>query len=216
MKYLIFISLLFCLIFKSSAQLFTGGISSGYASLGLSDYGNHYSGGYSDGYASTVKSNMDFFYLGGIGDGYEIKSKINILGYARGGIGDGFDFASFKEFFIWSGEIGTGWNVTGNWEGEKVPTFTNKVKIPSSPIGSRFPAVNSGNLIIGDSGGDFQAASILIESGAQMITRPNCFIINRSKITIVGTFMFRNPAPNAVSNEGLILIKNGGVMRSDY
>ncbi len=51
---------------------------------------------------------------------------------------------SATSVFTWTGETSSDWSNTGNWDCDAVPTGTDLVVIPSSPVGGRFPVVGSG------------------------------------------------------------------------
>jgi hypothetical protein len=210
-----------------------GAIGDGFTSFSLiNDFSNYSKGGIGDGFSSTslLDDFADYCY-GGIGDGFSA-SELNIefLDFTSGGNSDGFSYAfaqddynhmfsggsadgfaydKYGHIIHWTGTIGTGWNVAGNWENEIIPTFCNPVVIPAGV--PNFPAVNSGILRIGyyKDEGDYRCQRIKINTNAEMTTRVNCFVENYDLMFIRGTLFVKNPASNAFTNsgEGLVLLK---------
>jgi hypothetical protein len=74
-----------------------------------------------------------------------------------------------------------------------------------------FPAVNAGLLRIGyyTNEGNYRCQRIKINFGAQMLTKPNCTVVNYDLVFIQGKLFIINPAANAFSNlsEGIIRLK---------
>ncbi|MEM9546077.1 MAG: hypothetical protein AAGA77_08890 [Bacteroidota bacterium] len=212
-----------------------GGFGSGYSSSSLFNENNSYClGGFGDGYSQSLHINgFNAFCLGGIGDGYTLATKENeILNFSLGGIGDGYAksvVADYESIFskggkadgfaitkightvYWTGAIGTGWNVSGNWENGTIPTNCNPVIIPASV--PNFPAVNAGVLRIGYhfNNGDYNCKKIRVNNGAELTTRVNCFVENYNLIQNFGQIFVKNSASNAFLNlaEGELIVKSG-------
>ena len=181
----------------------SGGNGDGYAKSDFFDVFNVFcSGGAGDGYSAAAKENSLFdFSLGGIGDGYARAGLIDDVSiFSRGGIADGFAISKLGHIIYWTGTIGTGWNVSGNWENGIVPTHCNPVVIPSSA--SNFPAVNAGIFRIGHDvdDGDYNCLKIKVNNGAELTTRVNCFVENYGLIQNLGQIFVKNPASNAFTN----------------
>ena len=230
------ISILILLIpIASIGQLYSGGIGDGYAEVTFSQTESFTRGGPYDGYGVSLYKNLESFFYGSEGDGYDQALYRTQESFFNGSEGDGYDVSFYHNnhsFFIggtadgyvsdellyylkWTGAVGSGWNVASNWKGNKIPNDSTRVLIPASPV--IMPAINAGTFLIGpEPGGNYKCKSLWIQAGADLLTRVNCFVINRSEIIIDGVFRFRNPATNAILNEGKIVIKSGGILKSDY
>lgn len=211
-----------------------GGIGDGFSTDSTNQEFLDFSvGGFGDGFTtSSFTNNFADFCYGGIGDGFATEEmSIDFLDFTSGGNSDGFSFASsstndfndmykggdsdgfaydkYGHIIYWTGNLGTNWNVTGNWENGIIPSYCNPVVIPAGV--PNFPAVNAGLLRIGyyKNEGDYKCQSLKINTGAEMLTRVNCFVENYELIFIQGKLYVKNPAANAFTNlwEGLIRLK---------
>jgi len=62
----------------------------------------------------------------------------------------------------WTGSVSTDWAATGNWSGSVVPTSSNSVTIPTSPVGGAvFPIIGSGTT-------NAQVYDLTVASGANV------------------------------------------------
>jgi len=217
--------------------IYEGGNGGGYVSLiQFSTEDFTYSGGAGQGYTNSVVQTMqDYLYRGNIGDGYTVQKEENFDrfiytgsdddGYTKvmaasnsptpiynGGTNDGYVLAERCEDFIWTGAVGSGWLVSGNWNYNIIPDIKRRVIIPADV--TTFPALNAGVFAIGENpnNGGFECAAIWIQENAQLITRINNFIENYGEIRIDGTMRVRNSAVNALQNieSGIIQINPTG------
>ena len=186
-----------------------GGLSDGYTSAISENQLSQFSyGGISDGFAGKhLMSDLINFTKGGLADGHAFNTSQNSISiFSKGGEDDGFAYEIFGHTIYWTGAIGTGWNVEGNWANNIIPQYYNPVIIP--PDVPNFPKVNAGILRIGhfENDGDYTCEKIKIESGAELTARLNCFVENYSTINNFGTIYVRNQAFNAFQNlEGGVL-----------
>ena len=213
-----------------------GGVGDGFSNSSVENFFSDFTkGDVGDGFSTNSFTNnfADFCY-GGIGDGYTSKElNLEFLDFTSGGDADGFSLSSsatndFNEVFkggdsdgyaydkyghiiFWTGNEGTGWNVAGNWENGIIPNYCNPVVIPAGV--PNFPAVNAGLLRIGYYK-DYRCQRIKINTGAEMLTRVNCFVENYDLIFIRGKLFVKNPAANAFSNlgSGIIQLKPSAEM----
>jgi len=194
-----------------------GGASGGYIyeeKIGLANYS--YRGGQSSGYDLTDKTgNANFSYRGGLGDGYNSKQKSGIANYSyRGGDDDGYSYVLSREPFVWTGEIGTSWNVPGNWNYNLIPGIFRPVIIPDGV--PNWPFVNAGLLAIADTpnGSNYRCASLWIQENAFLQTRVNCRIENYGLIIIDGEMRVKKFTADAFKNfeTGSIEISSTGLL----
>jgi hypothetical protein len=221
--------------FSQTQSITRGGHGDGYGTNLHINGGSFFKGSDGDGYNLASFNNLEGFFKGSDGDGYNLASFNNLEGFFKGSDGDGHDVSLYhnnQSFFIggtedgyksqellyylkWTGSVGSGWNVASNWKGNRIPNDSTRVLIPASP--PIMPAINAGTFLIGpEPGGNYKCKSLWIQAGADLLTRVNCFVINRSEIIIDGVFRFRNPSTNAILNEGKIVVKSGGILKSDY
>lgn len=221
-----------------NAYFFEGGNSDGFSTMNLGLVNVYfYEGGDADGFSSMNSSTIDvYFYHGGSSDGFSsfTSGELNVYllqggnngGYAEnqvdysgttfleGDIGQGYDLATKCEDFIWTGVLGTGWSVAGNWNYNTVPNGSRPVIIPAGA--PNYPNVNAGILAIGDNpnSGAFECKSIWIQDGGELITRINNFVENYGMILIDGSMLVKNSAPNAIQNlaNGTIRISPTGIL----
>ena len=154
-------------------------------------------------------------FNGGSGDGYSSSSKSAQISISAGGYDDGYADAFFYTDFIWTGTVGTGWNVPSNWNNNVIPTIRSKVIIPSDV--PNFPFVNAGLLSIGEikNPSTYFCRGVEIASGAEMTLRINATLENYSNLTIDGSLFILYSSNAAVKNleNGVIKIQEGGQMR---
>ena len=168
-----------------------------------------------DGYHKTQTLNASLLsFTGTHKDGY---SKNTLFGppllATSGSQGDGYDLGISCRTISWRGLTGTGWNIANNWEDQLIPCHCNPIIIPDQA--SNFPFVNAGLLRVGgeDDSADFNCKRILVEQGAQLITRVNCFVENFDWIVIRGLMEIRNPTQGSFVNYGNIDIKGNGTVQ---
>lgn len=176
----------------NSHSIYHGGARDGAHFAKLESAANIFRGGSSDGFSNSTLANAKSIYFGGSKDGYATDSKI--LSY------------------VWTGNIGTGWNVTGNWLNGIIPDINSNVVIPPGAI--NFPAINAGLMSIGQdpNSGLYLCKQILVRSGAEITFRVNAFLENYGDFEVRGSVYVLNSAIDAVQNlnGGLITVKNGG------
>jgi len=173
-----------------------------------------YKGGNFDGYSKTIVLNQDnYIFIGGNGDGFAETniSGTNIFLYT-GGNAQGYAQVEKCEDFIWTGTIGTGWLVSGNWNYNVIPTLKRRVIVPA---GTPFhPALNAGLFSIGENpnNGQYKCGELWIQEGALLVTRVNNRIENYGNIQIDGTMLVRKTTADAFKNldDGTINISSTG------
>ena len=195
-------------------SIYTGGSNDGAVTASLTLNMSIYEGGNLDGYQSILLNNSQSIYSGGNEDGYVsglLGAPISIF---SGGNQDGYAFAGKFVKFVWSGAIGTGWNVNGNWQDGIIPNINSRVVIPAEV--PNFPAVNAGLLSVGEdiNGGVYLCKAINIQSDAQMTLRINAFTENYGEILVNGQLFIHNTSEAAFQNlnNGTITINDGGLM----
>ena len=193
---------------------FIGGSADGYDEDLYENSTNIYAGGNQDGYHSASLINSINIYRGGARDGYVKSNYENAISIFQGGQKDGYASAVKIVSFVWTGNIGEGWNVADNWLEGIIPNINSPVIIPAGAV--NFPAINAGLMSIGEdpSSGIYLCKQINILSGAEMTFRVNAFLENRGDIEIRGTVYILNSAIDAVQNlsGGTINISTGGRM----
>ena len=221
----------------NSLLAFTGGSADGYTySLYSASSLLTYRGINSDGYTMSNVSSLQLrAFFASTGDGYHKTriqsapllsftgthkdgySKINLLSppllATFGSQGDGYDLGMSCRTITWRGLTGTGWNIANNWQDQLIPCHCNPIIVPNQA--TNFPNVNAGLLRVGgeDDSADFNCKRILVEQGAQLITRVNCFVENLDWIVIRGLMEIRNPTQGALINYGNIDIKGSGTVQ---
>ena len=198
---------------------FQGGISDGFA-IGEfnSTLSGPYQGGQNDGFSiSNLNSIPVNLFNGGKNDGSTFASVMVGDNFQyHGEYSDGFGLLNHFQLYEWSGSVGSGWNVSGNWNTGQPPSMRHTVVIPSTAL--NWPGINAGIFVIKkdptDTGSYF-CNELHIEPGAQVLTRINCFIRNYGMINIEGLLRVKNTALDAFINmpEGQIEIINGGILR---
>ena len=200
--------------YVNSTSISLGGNDDGYDQAIFTNPTSIFLGGANDGYDQAVFTNTTSIYLGGNNDGQDLAEYDSPTSISRGGAEDGYNSVDNLLVFEWTGAIGTGWNVGGNWSDGVIPTIGSRVLIPAGV--PNFPFVNAGLMSIGldVNGGTFLARSIKIESGAEMTLRVNALLENYGTITIEGTLFVLNNVFNAIQNlsGGLIEIHANGVL----
>lgn len=186
-----------------------------FLSLGLSAQPSYiYEGGNGNGYSTQMMSEANTYLLeGNPGDGYACDILIDNSNYLlQGGGGNGYVQDFYLEPFVWTGAIGTGWTVQGNWNYNVVPGIYRPVIIPAGV--ANWPFLNAGLFNIGDNpnNGAYKCASLWIQRDALLVTRVNNRVENYGAITIDGEMQVKNQASNAFQNigSGLITITGGG------
>lgn len=190
----------------------SGGEGDGFSNTDLiATFNGYYTGGFGDGF-STIESQNQFldFSKGGNSDGFShVFSQDDFNPMFSGGMADGFASDKYGHIIYWTGDVGTGWHVAGNWANGIIPSNCNPVVIPAGV--PNFPAVNAGLLRIGyyKNEGDYTCQRINIEATAEMTTRMNCFVENYDLIFNQGKLLVKNPNADAFKNlqNGVILIK---------
>jgi hypothetical protein len=142
-------------------------------------------------------------YKGGADDGYfsvQVNDQSN--GSFDGGVGEGYVMEEKCEDFVWTGTVGTGWGVTGNWNYNIVPDLKRRAIIPAGV--PSFPYLNAGIFAIGENpnNGAFVCGELWIQDGALLVTRINNKVENYGSITIDGTMNVKNSVFNALQNLG--------------
>jgi len=217
---------MFLLVGHTYAQnnaIFSGGNGDGFDQASIRQALNNaiFSGGNGDGFdvASFRQALNNSIFAGGEGDGFgivSIRQSVNNSIFA-GGEGDGFDRVTLVGIvpYVWTGAVGTGWLVAGNWSENVVPDINRPVIIPDGV--PNWPFINSGLFAIGDNpnNGSFQCASLWIQENALLVTRVNNKIENYALVTIDGEMSVRNPTADAFQNfaDGSVIINDGGILK---
>lgn len=240
MEYRNFIAAFLLISFNTFAQtpayVFSGGIGQGYNSAtDSSDMNTLSNGGIGVGYDnSEILTEDQFMNIGGLDDGYNMFTSLSSSQYlSNGGIGDGYthiaqteqnhflsnggfvdgyDMKESKEKFVWTGALGTGWNVDGNWNHNEYPDIDRPVVIPAGA--SNYPFINVGIFAIGanPNNGAFACESLCILNGAMLTTRINNKVENYGLIEIAGTMRVLRPTSDAFLNHdtGIVYIYENG------
>lgn len=197
--------------------IFYGGHGHGYSSVSVQDAQTFLTkGGINDGGDIVSSTTIDnYITAGGNGDGNDIDSiSVQETFLTSGGDGDGYNMNKVNEKFIWTGAVGTGWNVQGNWNHNVVPDIDRPVVIPAGV--PNFPFVNNGVFAIGSNpnNGDFTCYSLCILNGAKLTTRINNRVENYGLIEIEGQMDIKRTNSDAFLNQngGKILIKTNGLL----
>jgi len=199
-------------IWHNSISIFAGNPGDGYDNGVFSHSFSVYFGSGEDGYSGAEYSNSISIYFGGENDGYANYNFSNPISIYAGGTEDGYGIGSQLFYFIWTGNVGTGWNVSGNWQTNVIPDISHRVFIPTGV--PNFPAVNAGIISIGadPNSGLYLCKELNIQSGAEMTLRMNTFLENYGIMNINGDLFVRNKTLNSfrIFNEGRMNIKDGG------
>lgn len=197
-------------------HLYSGSVGDGYGCdflLSSQDY--IYRGGIAVGYSMNLNPTaIDILYLGGVDDGYASDKDSSDSDYMYlGGEDDGYIVSSLKVPFIWTGSLGTGWNVSGNWNYNIIPDISRPVIIPFDV--PNFPYVNTGLMSIGSdpNQGDYLCASLWIQENALLVNRVHNRVENYGEIIIGGEMWVKKVTADAFTNymDGKVLIKSTGV-----
>lgn len=208
---MLYLSFSITLLDAQPSYIYEGGSGAGFSSDDLeADNPIFYAGANGGGHysADLTEANL-LLYKGGNNQGYSSIEKVDVQTdtYFQGGQSDGYAFAEKYEDFIWTGAIGTGWSVDGNWNFNIVPDLKRRAIIPAGV--PNFPFVNAGIFAIGNNpnNGAFECGQLWIQDGAVLATRTNNFVENYSLILIDGTMQVKNPSNLAFQNF------SGGVIR---
>ena len=214
------ITLVCLMLFGASLTMqaqFLGGPADGFGIDILENSNSLFSGGLGDGVAGISYQSANSIYKGRNADGIALGQLESQNSIYRGDSSDWADLATYLYYHAWTGQVGSGWLVTGNWTDGIVPTDSIRVRIPSSA--PNMPALNAGVFKVGTSdGASFTCRALWIEEGADMLGRINAFIENHNSIIVDGTFRWKNQAPESFINQpgASIFIRNGGVLKTDF
>lgn len=175
---------------------FKGGEEDGHALAELESSGSIYKGLYADGFDYGVRNASNTFYVGGEADGAA--------------------YTLFRYFHLWTGDIGTGWDIAGNWTDNIIPTVHARVRIPADC--PHYPAINgnvgNGTMFIGFTDGTptYVCKALAIDSGAEFTQRISAFVRNYNRIVIEGTYINRNTADLSFINQpgSVFEVRSGG------
>lgn len=197
--------------------LYSGGIGLGYDVFHYTPtLKNFFNGGIGQGYSIRNISSLKNYFNGGNGPGYDIRiSTPQEFVMGIGGASDGYDTQIFYQEFIWTGAVGDGWNVPGNWNYNVVPDI-NRLTIISYGV-PHYPFINSGIFSIGDNplNGVYLSKELHINKGAELTTRINNLVRNYGKIIIDGKMTVKNSLSNAFINSGELMINSTGQLIFD-
>ena len=201
--------------FMNSTNIYAGGTLDGYSIANYTNLISIYKGSKNDGHNVATFTNPISIFRGSEDDGHHYTNYINPISIFTGGTLDGYDIGEKLVSYIWTGNIGTGWNVEDNWSGGFIPNLNSSVIIPSGV--TNFPKVNDGLIAVAEdpSGlATYFCKQILIEPSAEMTLRVNAFMENYGEIEIYGSMFVLNSAIDAVQNlnGGLITIKRHGLL----
>ena len=186
--------------YKNTISIFAGGVKDGYSSSEYSNTISIFFGGEEDGFASEKYHNTISIFSGGDEDGYDLAKYKNVISIYAGGEEDGYDLGEDILSYFWTGNIGTGWNVGGNWSTGIIPTINSNVVIPANA--TNFPFINAGLMSIGqnNNSGIYLCNRINVRYGAEMTLKMNTILENYGFMQINGTVYGLNNATNAVQN----------------
>jgi len=196
------------------SYIYEGGVGGGsYAITLASSNAYFYRGGDGDGFGGRSQVADVFLYTGGFGHGHESYHLLSNEGYiSEGGSSDGYAQKGLRTAFVWTGAIGTGWTVSGNWSYNIAPDINRPVIIPDGV--PNYPYVNTGLFNIGDSpnNGTYKCASLWIQENAFLQTRVNCRIENYGLIQIDGDMRVKKITADAFQNfaPGVVIVDQGG------
>ncbi len=193
-------------------NIYVGGFKDGHSVSTYTSNTNIFAGGNKDGHAVSSATSSTNIYTGGNKDGHTATLFTNSTNIWAGGDKDGYASVTEKKEFIWTGAIGDGWNVAGNWNDGFIPTINSPVIIPGGV--PNFPKINAGIMSIGAdlNGGLFLCEDIIIQEDAELTFRVNAFLENAGSMIIHGTVYGLNGDPLAIQNlsGGKITIKSTG------
>jgi len=198
--------------YLSDSSIYNSGPSDGFAFGDFLPGNTIFEGGNSDGFANNIYINPSSIYISPSSDGFSAISYNNTNLLARGGDGDGFNVGNFLYYHDWTGIIGTGWLVAGNWKNNIVPNDSIRARIPAGV--PNFPFINAGIFAIGSSTGNFLCRDLLIEPDAQLTTRINAITEIYSKVEIKGLMTVKNQTPNTFTTiGGTVVVYPGGELQ---
>ena len=183
---------------EQTDYIFDGDDGDGFAFMSFEQTDDIFDGGDADGFATMYLEQSDFLFAGGDGDGFSSGKIAGNSTLYEGGLSDGFAYKNLYQKYIWTGTVGSGWNVTGNWSTNQIPSLRHSVTIPSGV--PYYPAVNAGLLAIGKDPLDnsaFRCSNINLQAGANMTTRINCFVEVYGTFRVSGLLFVKNTAPTA-------------------
>jgi hypothetical protein len=201
-------------ILYGNPEIYSGGADDGYSNSIINGLSEIYSGGSDDGYSLSHYIGLPSIYKGGTDDGYVSSLQYGSPQIYQGGSNDGYDMVSYYVPFVWTGAIGSGWNVPGNWNSNVIPTHNRPTIIPANV--PNYPAVNAGLFSIGEEyrQADFYSSQLWVRQGALLTTRINCEVILYGNALIDGTWNVRNLSPGSLLNRGTLEI-NGSLIFND-
>ena len=198
--------------FVNSINIYAGGGQDGHASAQYENIISIFSGGAKDGHDGDMFTNSISIFSGGAKDGHDWEMFTNSISIFSGGNKDGYDLFALIKQYIWTGAIGTGWKVAGNWLDLTIPDINSKVIIPLGV--PNYPFVNAGLMSIGldPNGGTFLCRNLTVNAGAEMTFRKKTEVENYGEINIMGSIFFLNPLPNTFQNlsGSKLTIENNG------
>lgn len=200
--------------FTNDINIFAGGNKDGYKGTFYQNPISIFSGGFNDGSDADKFSNTISIYSGGTDVGHHKADYQNSISIFSGGQKDGYDLGKLIEKYVWTGAIGTGWNIADNWRDLKIPDINSKVIIPSNV--PNFPFINAGLMSIGldPNGGIYLCDKLLVKANAELTFRVNTEVENYGDFNIQGTVFMLNQSVNAFRNlnGGRITIESGGAL----
>jgi len=125
-------------------DIYQGSENDGYSSVAILGSSHIYYGSDLDGHAVEIILNIDGIYHGSSGDGHATDNWNSEQAIYTGSNKDGYNMQSLVKTYIWLGDEGTGWNVTGNWTDGVIPRLRHNVVIPNGR--PNYPKLNSGIL----------------------------------------------------------------------
>ena len=204
-----------CLI---NAQ-FLGGTNDGFGFGIFTQAKPLYQGGGNDGFGIASFESDGSIYTGTTtgGDGFSTSDFMNEESLYRGGENDGYSRGDYLYYHAWTGLVGSGWLIAGNWTDNVIPTESMRVRIPGSA--PAMPGINAGIFKIGTSAGaTYTCKELWIESGATVTGRMTAFIENHNSIIIEGLFRWRNQTVQSfICQPGShLVIRQGGILTTDF
>jgi hypothetical protein len=121
---------------NSERSVFSYNVLRGTSDTSLADYATGITtANYTD---SDVFPSTTYFYgITAINSDSQLSDTSNIISLTTADI--------FDNLFIWTGNVSSEWNNTGNWDHGSLPDATNKVIIPTDPVSNpdRFPIITN-------------------------------------------------------------------------
>lgn len=180
--------------------LYHGGGNDGHSYVDISESNSIYFGSEGDGHSTLVLVSSDGIYYGSISDGHAVDSWNTNQNIYTGSAEDGQDMNLTLRTYIWSGDVGTGWNVADNWTNDAIPRLRHSVILPNDR--PNYPKLNSGIFATKKilTTANFFCKNIQIANNAELTFRLNCFVENYGKIHNYGTVFGLNPSLDAIRN----------------